>query len=182
MNIVVISGSPRAESITQRVALHLRDRLKSTTSHHIDYVNVRDWNLPMLEQVFNSVENTPDTYKALSEIMFAADAFILVTPEYNGSYTPALKNLLDHYPKQLRKAFGLVTATVGGLGGMRAAQQLLHLVPAFFGIASPFFLLVPQVENKFDSTGKLIDGAFEKQVHQFLGEFLWLGETLNVER
>jgi NAD(P)H-dependent FMN reductase len=106
----------------------------------------------------------------------------LVTPEYNGSYTPAMKNLLDHFPKQLRKAFGLVTASPGGYGGMRAAMDLQHLVPALFGIASPHMLVINGVDKKFNEQGELIDGAYEKNIHQFITEFLWLAEKLVGEK
>ena len=114
--------------------------------------------------------------------MFAAQAFILVTPEYNGSYTPELKNLLDHFPKQTRKPFGLATASPGALGGIRAAMQLQQLVPALFGIASPHLLITPQIEKKLDSAGNLLDETFEKSINHFVAEFLWLAEKLVEEK
>jgi NAD(P)H-dependent FMN reductase len=105
----------------------------------------------------------------------------LVTPEYNGSYSAALQNLLDHFPKQSRKAFGLVTGSPGGLGGARASQQLLLLVPALFGIAAPNMLLVPFLDQKFSVEGELIDPNFQKSVDTFTTEFLWLAESLTAK-
>jgi NAD(P)H-dependent FMN reductase len=128
------------------------------------------------------VENTPDAFKPLTERMLAANAFILVTPEYNGSYSPALQNLLDHFPKQAHKAFGIVTGSVGAMGGMRATQQLLLLVPALFGVASPHMLVTPFVDKKFDAVGNLLDTSFQKSVDVFVKEFLWLAETLEPEK
>ena len=130
MKIEIISGSPRTNSVTRRVALHLQQRLQQETQHEVGLIEMKDWKLPPVQTVFVSVEKTPDEFKPLAERIFAADAFILVTPEYNGSYSPAMKNLLDHFPKQHHKAFGVVTASTGMMGGMRAAQQLLLLVPA----------------------------------------------------
>src|SRR5690606_40920676 len=101
MNIEIISGSPREGSITRRVALHLEQYLKATTDHNIGLIDMKDWKLPFVDKVFLDVERTPEPFKPLSERIFAADAFIILTPEYNGSYTPAVKNLLDHYPKQI---------------------------------------------------------------------------------
>ncbi len=181
MHIEIISGSPRKDSGSYRVALFLEAYLSANTQHSINIIDVRDWQLPLLQQVFTSVENTPAEYKPLAERMFAADAFILVTPEYNGGYSPALQNLLDHFPKQIHKAFGIVTASPGAMGGMRASQQMLLLVPALFGIVSPFMLIVPQVDKKFDPEGHLTDPAFEKQVQTFVKEFLWLAESLKPE-
>lgn len=181
MNIEIISGSPRKDSVSHRVAVYLQKTLVEKTHHTVNIIDVRDWNLPLLQEVFTSVEKTPAAYKPLAERMFAADAFILVTPEYNGSYSPALQNLLDHFPKQQHKAFGLVTASPGAMGGMRATQQLLLLVPALFGIASPYMLVTPFVDKKFDAEARLIDPSFQKNIDIFINEFLWLAETLHPE-
>ena len=122
MNIEIISGSPRKQSVTYRLALFLKKHLSNKTNHQVNIIDVREWNFPTLqEEVYSSVENTPEHYKPLAKRMFAADAFIIVTPEYNGSYTPAMKNLFDHFPKQMHKPFGIVTASPGALGGIRAA-------------------------------------------------------------
>lgn len=181
MKIEIISGSPRINSMTRRVAFHLRNWLKQNSRHEIGFIDLKDWNLPPIQNVFVSVDNTPEEFKPLAERVFNADAFILVTSEYNGSYSPALKNLLDHFPKQHHKPFGLVTASPGPMGGMRAAQQLLLLVPALFGIASPYLLIVPGVDKKFSADGDLIEAGFSNNVHNFMSEFLWLAEKVVTE-
>lgn len=178
MRIEIISGSPRINSVTRRVAYHLQNLLSQTTSHEIGLIDMNEWNLPPMQSVFTSVANTPDQWKPVSERVFAADAFILVSPEYNGSYTAALKNLLDYFPKQHHKAFGIVTASTGPMGGMRATQQMLLLVAALFGVASPYLLIVPAVDKKFDKDGGLVDESFQHKVHNFTAEFLWLAENV----
>ncbi len=178
MNIEIISGSARQNSLTHRVALYLQIWLTENTNHEIDLIDMREWELPALQTIFTSVEHTPGKWKTLSERIFNADAFILVSPEYNGSYSPAMKNLLDHFPKQHHKPFGIVTASPGPLGGIRAAQQMQLLVNALFGIASPYLLIVPQVDKKFDSIGKLVDESFYNSIHNFITEYLWLAENL----
>lgn len=178
MKIEIISGSPRVNSITRRVALNLKKWLDDNTDHVTGIIDMKDWNLPPVQSVFVSVERTPDEFKSLAERIFNADGFILATPEYNGSYSPAMKNLLDHFPKQHHKPFGIVTASPGAFGGIRASQQLLQLIPSLFGIASPYLLIVPAVDKKFDETGTLIDPNFEKSIHNFISEFLWLAENI----
>jgi NAD(P)H-dependent FMN reductase len=182
MKIEILSGSPRNNSATRRVALHLYTALKEKTNHEIGLIDLKDWNLPQMQTVFTSVENTPEEFKPLSKRMFEADAFILVSPEYNGSYSPALKNLIDHFPKQHHKPFGIATASPGGLGGVRASQQLLLLVPALFGIASPYLLVVPFVDKKFNEQGELTDEKFQNSVHNFITEYLWLAEKVVKEK
>ncbi len=180
MTIEIVSGSPRKESKSYRLAVYLLDYLQKNSSHTVNIIDVREWNFPTLqEEVYSSVDNTPEKYKPLAERMFAANAFIMVTPEYNGSYTPAMKNLFDHFPKQLHKAFGIVTASVGAMGGMRASQQLFLLVSALFGIASPYMLVTPFVDKKFDAEGQLTDATFNNAIHTFVTEFVWLGEKFS---
>src|SRR6476660_10387807 len=147
MRIEIISGSPRPNSVTHRVALHLQKVLQEKTEHKVDIIHLKDWNLPAVQSVFVSVDYTPEEFKPLAKRMFKADAFILATPEYNGSYSPAMKNLLDHFPTQHHKPFGIVTASPGAFGGIRASQQLLQLIPSLFGIASPYMLIVPAVDK-----------------------------------
>lgn len=182
MKIEIISGSPRINSISRRVALNLKIWIETNSDHEVDIIDMKDWNLPPVQSIFVSVENTPAEFRELTKRIFNADAFILVTPEYNGSYSPAMKNLLDHFPKQHHKTFGIVTASPGVLGGIRASQQLLQLVPALFGVASPYLLIVPQVDKKFDQEGNLTDQSFYKSVHNFISEFIWLATKLIEER
>ena len=182
MNIEIIAGSPRKNSISIRVALFLKSYLEEKTKHQIDIIDVREYEVPsMLQEVITSVDKAPDHLKTLATKLFATDAFILVTPEFNGSYTPALKNLFDHFPKQAHKSFAIVTTSPGAMGGMRATQQLQLLINALFGIASPYMLVTPFVDKKFDITGNLIDESFKNTIDHFIHEFLWLAESLKPE-
>jgi NAD(P)H-dependent FMN reductase len=178
MRIEIISGSPRPDGVTHRVALHLQKLVKETTKAEVGIIHLKDWALPPIHSVFVSVENTPDEFKPVARRMFAANAFILVSPEYNGSYSPAMKNLLDHFPKQHHKPFGIVTASTGAMGGIRASQQMQLLINALFGIASPYMLIVGGVDKRFDVDGTLLDPAFQNNIHNFIKEFLWLAESL----
>ena len=178
MRIAIISGSPRGNSVTHRVALHLQNAIRQSSDHDVEIIDLREIEMPQLQTIFTSVESTPAEYKQVAKSMFAANAFILVTPEYNGSYSAALKNLLDHFPKQHHKVFAIATASPGGLGGVRAALQLQELIYALFGIGSPYMLVTPQVEKKFDSDGNLTDESFKKPVDLFIKEFLWLAEKV----
>lgn len=178
MNIEIISGSPRETSITNRIAVYLKNYLEETTDHNVNIIDARHYDFPHLQEVWTSVEKTPAIFQPLAERMFEADAFILVSPEFNGSYSPALKNILDHFPKQHRKAFAIVTGSPGAFGGIRATQQMQLLVAALFGILAPNMLVTPMADKKFDEEGNLTDPNFRKTIDYFLGEFLWLAESL----
>jgi NAD(P)H-dependent FMN reductase len=181
MKIEIISGSPRINSVTHRVALHLENWITHNTSHEADIIDMKVWAIPAIQSVWVSPEKAPVEFRALAQRVFDADAYILVSPEYNGSYSPALKNLLDHFPKRHHKPFGIVTASPGAMGGIRASQQLLQLVPALMGVASPYMLIVPAVDKKFTPYGDLLDESFQNSVHNFVTEFLWLADKVVAE-
>jgi len=178
MNIEIISGSPSAASLSNRVARFLKKQLLEKTEHQVNIIDVRDWNLPPVQEVWTSEEKAPFAFQSLAKRMFQADAFILVSPEFNGSYTPAMKNLLDHFPKQHHKTFGIVTASPGAFGGIRASQQMQLLVGGLFGILAPHMLIVPTVDKKFSENAELLEPGFQKSVDLFTDEFLWLAEAV----
>lgn len=178
MRIEIVSGSPRQNSTTHRISLYLHKLFSERTDHETGILDVRAFPLPLLQKVFMSVEDAPEEFRELAKRMFAADAFIIVTPEYNGSYSPAMQNMFDHFPKQHHKVFGLVTASPGALGGIRGAMQLQQFVLALFGIPSPYMLVTPQVDKKFDAEGNLLDAGFQKSIDLFVNEYLWLAEKL----
>jgi NAD(P)H-dependent FMN reductase len=181
MKIEIISGSPRTNSVTRRVAVFIQNWLAQHSRHETGLIDMKDWSVPPVQSVWVSPDKAPLELQPLAQRIFDADAYTLVTPEYNGSYSPAMKNLLDHFPKRHHKPFGIVTASPGAMGGIRASQQLLQLVPALFGIASPYLLIVPAVDKKFSPEAELLDEAFGNSVNNFITEFLWLAGRIVTE-
>lgn len=178
MNIEIIAGSPRKPSLSLRVAKHLYACLQNREGLSVGLINMQDTVFPFIQNVWKNADEAPEEHRAIAKRMFASDALILVSPEYNGGYSPALKNFLDHFPKQTRKAVGIATSSDGIMGGMRSAQQLLLMTPAFFAIPSPHLLIVPQADKKFGENGELIDGSFQLKIDNFVTEFLWLANKL----
>ncbi|MBK8847197.1 MAG: NAD(P)H-dependent oxidoreductase [Bacteroidetes bacterium] len=179
MQIEIISSSMRLQSLSYRVALHLQQQgSKLYPSINFGLIDLRHHVFPLIDTVYKEQSQAPVSLQPVAARIFDASGFIIVTPEYNGSYAPAVKNMFDHFPKQSRKAFGIVTASEGAMGGMRAAMQLQQLIPALFGIASPQMLVVPQMTNKFDENGNLVDTTFEKSVKTFMDEYVWLATQL----
>ena len=67
MNISIVSGSPRKNSVTFRMALYLKKILEEKTNHNIEIIDVRDYPIPpMLQEVITSVDKAPDGVKELA--------------------------------------------------------------------------------------------------------------------
>lgn len=175
MNITLISGSQNPNSQTYRVILHLTEQIKNHFPEaNLQLIDVRKYNIPLDAEVYKNDGSAPKELQTLIDIYFNSDCFILVSPEYNGSYTPALKNLLNHFPGLKHKPVGIVSSTDGRLGGMRAAQQMQLMVVAHFGVPLATMLIISEVHRKFDHIGNLLDPHFEKAIHHFLNEFAWI--------
>jgi len=179
MNVTILSGSSRNPNLSHRIALMLEKNLNTQhPQNSYSILDIRNFPLGFIENVWMKKEDMPADQEALGKFMFDADAFILVSPEYNGSYSAVMKNLLDHFPKFNKRAFGIVTYSPGVMGGMRAAQQMQQMICAFFGVPSPHMLLIGNAEKKIAIDGEIIDEPFLKNVHGFCNEFVWLAEAL----
>ncbi|HEY0261434.1 MAG TPA: NAD(P)H-dependent oxidoreductase [Chitinophagales bacterium] len=179
MNVTIISGSPRKPNFSERISTFLKIELeKKYPQHTYTILDVREFSLPFVQNVWQNKEAVPAEKKALGDLVFGTDAFILVSPEYNGGYSSAMKNLLDHFPKFAHKTFGIVTYSPGMLGGIRAAQQMQNLICGLFGIPSPQMLTIPAIEKKINDEGAATDETFVKVAEGFLKEFMWLSEAV----
>lgn len=179
MRIEIISGSPRIGSVTRRVALHLKDVLSQELNSTVGFIDMQQNVLPPVQNVWRTADDAPVLLRDVARSVFDADGYIIVSPEYNGSYSPALKNFLDHFSKRERKVFGIVAASPGALGGVRAALQLQTMVDGLFGIGSPKMLIVPGVDTKFAENGTLLDQSFKPSVKTFVDDFLWLANAIS---
>lgn len=179
MKITIVSGSPRKESVTVRVAKYLLKTFQEKyPQHKFQLLNLQEHPIPFVEKVWSSMNDVPQEFKAAADKIYSAEAFVLVTPEYNGSMSSALRNLFDHFPKQNKKVFGIVTASDGAMGGIRAAVAMQNQICAWFGIPCPQMLVVGNMDKKFDAEGQLTDEKFGNNILNFTTEFIWLSEAV----
>lgn len=118
-----------------------------------------------------------------SKKMEHADALVIVSPEYNHGYSGMLKHVLDSCLKEyIHKAVGIVGVSAGPFGGTRGIEDLLPVMREL-GLVSIFWdVNFSNVNNLFDSEGKLLDRAFVPRIHKFLDELVWMARTLRYGR
>lgn len=115
----------------------------------------------------------------LSEQLQQADALLLVTPEYHGSFSGVLKNALDYFWAEFtKKPTGVVAISAGKLGGINAATQLQHVVLSLGAFALPTKWLVPEVQLAFDDAFQRLQAQVERTATAFLDDFLWFAQAL----
>lgn len=175
MNIAIVSGSARPQRQSHQVALEVARRLsKFNTEYWI--LDVKESNLPLLDFTFDTHPNPNEELKRLKAKLDHTDAFIIVSPEHNGSFSGAIKNTMDYfYNEYAQKVFGLITVSAGVLGGINALKGLQHYALKLNGIVCPEFLITPQVQKLFKDE-QLIDDGYGQRMDKFLGAYFALAE------
>jgi NAD(P)H-dependent FMN reductase len=121
--------------------------------------------------------------QTFSSQMSAADALVIVVPEYNHSYPGLLKHVLDTCMEEyIHKAVGLVGVSAGPFGGTRAIQHLLPVMREL-GLVTIFSdVNFGSVGRLFNASGELQEAAYIQRTGKFLKELIWMAETLRYGR
>ncbi|MFC5145707.1 NADPH-dependent FMN reductase [Streptomyces aureoversilis] len=160
--LAVIVGSTRDGRFGPTVAKWFTEQVARHGDIEVDLVDLALHPLPMRL----SSEPTAEDAAALAEVtprLEQADAFVVLTPEYNHSYPASLKNLIDwHYTQWQAKPVGFVS--YGGLsGGLRAVE---HLRPVFTELHAVTIREQVSFHNpwgKFDDDGRHLNAEAGEQ-------------------
>jgi NAD(P)H-dependent FMN reductase len=126
LRIALIIGSVREGRFGPTVARWFAGQAAQRDDLAVDVVDLADIPLPMeLPRLEGGPQPTASrALERLTPHLAAADAFVVVTPEYNHSFPASLKNAIDwHEVEWQAKPVGFVS--YGGIsGGLRAVEQL----------------------------------------------------------
>ncbi len=171
--IPVIEGTVRpkrrsihAARLVHQVASELED-VESVLVDPVDFPLPYDGNDP---------ESKNPKY---TELTLKADAFFIVTPEYNHSFPGSLKRLLDSELKNyVHKPVAFAGVSNGNWGGVRAIEALVHTVREMGMVATFTDVQFPHVESIFDENGKLLDEKYIERIQRAYKELIWMARTL----
>ncbi len=153
---MIIVGSIRPGRAGLPVAEWVRETVTRHPHFEVDFVDLKELALPFMDEPQHPAKRqyTHDHTKAWSERVDAADAIILVSPEYNHSYSPVLKNALDFLSQEWKhKPVGLVS--YGGVSGGSRGVAALDPVLATVGLVKTSH----SVEIDYVGT-HIVDGVF----------------------
>ncbi len=180
--IAVIVGSVRKDRQGIKVARWLEQKLKDR-NHTVFFIDPVDLDFPLLDRMYKEMKDPPPKLKELRTMIKDADGYIPVTPEYNHSTSSALKNTLDICLEEyFFKPSAIVSYSVGGFGGIIAAQQLRIIFAELGAPAISSSFSISKVQNVFDDNGKMIDDNYNRRVGRFLDEFEWYIEAFKNQR
>lgn len=184
LQIAVLYGSVRQDRKGIRAARFMVDQLRRR-GHTVTLVDALECQLPLLDRMYKEYPKgeAPENLERLATLYRAADAFVVVTGEYNHGIPPALKNLLDHFLEEyFFRPSAIVCYSAGPYGGVRAAMQLRMTLAEIGTVSIPSLFPIPKVQAAFDEDGKALDAAYERRVGRFLGELEWYAKALQAAR
>ena len=188
INLKIILGSIRENRFGDKPAKWIMEHAQKLEGVSVELLDLRDYQLPMFSEGISPSHmegdyGKPDVDRWAKKIA-EADAFAIVTPEYNHGYPSALKNNIDYLYKEWgKKAVSFIS--YGGTGGARVIQQLrqvaveLQMAP----IRNSVHIFFPW--NLVDEKGELKPGAFdanEKSAENMLSQLLWWAKALKSAR
>ncbi|MEU3973365.1 NADPH-dependent FMN reductase [Streptomyces bacillaris] len=120
---------------------------------------------------------------AVSGRLAAADAFVVVTPEYNHSFPAPLKSLIDwHHTEWQAKPVAFVSYG-GRSGGLRAVEQLRQVFAELHAVSVRETVSFHHAHALFDGDGNHRDPAeADGAVKALLDQLVWWGEALREAR
>ncbi|MDQ5885906.1 MAG: hypothetical protein QG628_303 [Patescibacteria group bacterium] len=133
MKVVVILGSSRDGRMGERVSKLVMTEANKFENWDVELVDLAKIDLPMyhdanLPSMMNEKYNDK-TVTEWSSVVKSADAFIVLTPEYNHSIPAVLKNAIDWlYGEWGNKAAGIVSYSMAPYGGARAVEHLRNIL------------------------------------------------------
>ncbi|NME66965.1 NADPH-dependent FMN reductase [Flammeovirga aprica] len=178
MKLILLSGSVRDDRQSHGAVLYIAQRMKEQFSLDVEVIDLKEYALPPLTNTLH--DSSPENVKKLGTILDKADGILLASPEYNGSFSSALKNVIDFFPKSTyqRKPIGVISISAGPLGGIRAAQAMQLQVLALMAYPTYRMMTVANVQDQVDPEGVLLNPEFKGSVDMFIKEYVWLAEAI----
>ncbi|NNC11483.1 NAD(P)H-dependent oxidoreductase [Planctomonas sp. JC2975] len=156
--LMIVVGSVREGRIGLPIAEWVRDAAASDGRFELDWADLKELALPLMTEPNHPRlrQYTQQSTMDWSERVDAAAAFVFVQPEYNYSYSPALKNALDHLSQEWwRKPLG--TVSYGGISGgtrgvtaLRVPEVAVGLVPTSANVEIPWVARQIDDESRFE--------------------------------
>jgi NAD(P)H-dependent FMN reductase len=179
LNVLVILGSVRRGRMSERVATFVMNRLAAAEGVAAELVDLAVLDLPMMEERLGRIDPPPPGVLELGAKIEAADALVIVSPEYNHGYPGVLKNALDYFYAQYKHTpVALVTVSNGGHGGVNAWAQLVTVFVQLGAIVLPATIAVSNVEKTFSPEGEALDPVYIKRTDRMITELVWLASRL----
>jgi len=179
--ILAFAGSTRKESWNKKLVQAAAEGL-SGPDVGVTFIDLADYPLPLFDEDLEAEQGLPENARKLKKLFADHEGLLISSPEYNGSYSGVLKNMLDWISRPDREATtplepfrgkvaALLSCSPGKGGGLRGLEKLRALLSDIGIMVVPEIYAVGSITTAFNEAGKLNDEKTAAAVHK-LGERL----------
>ena len=169
LKILVIPGSLRTGSLNARLAATAAYELAQADAE-VTRISLGDFPLPIYDGDLQTKSGVPKHAINLKRMIGAHHGVLIVTPEYNSSVPPLVKNTIDWVtrvqdPHETRgqvfreRAFAIAAASENRLGGTRCLAALRLILSACHAVVIPNQLALPFASEAYDDMDRLKNPA-----------------------
>jgi NAD(P)H-dependent FMN reductase len=191
VKLQVIVGSTRPTRAADKVTPWITSAAIAHEAFDTEVLDLRDWPLPMFGEHLGSIGDPQDPsysdeiVRRWNRKIAEADAYLLVTPEYNHSIPGELKNAIDSVFvsfafRNKPMAFAGYSAGVGG--GTRAIEHLVQVAVEVEAVPLRSTVVLPFVDKAFADDGQPADLATAVSLQIALDDLAWMAAALHSAR
>jgi NAD(P)H-dependent FMN reductase len=189
VRLLAFSGSSRRESINQRL-LNVAVASARAAGAEVTELHLAQDLLPLYDGDLEDRGGLPAAARTLKEQFAQHDGFLIASPEYNGFFSPLLKNTIDWVSRPLTgapapfagKTAALFAASAGGLGGIRGLPHLRLLLSNLGVTVTPAQLALGRAEEAYGADGRLADAGQQAMLDKCVAELLNLTRAMKQDR
>lgn len=181
LQLAIIIGSTRRRRFGPTAGTWFAGRAAQHQGFGIDLIDLADGALPAVLNDFG--DPTPGPVEELGTRLAAADAFVVVTPEYNHSYPSSLKLAIDWFRDEWQaKPVGFVS--YGGIsGGLRAVEHLRTVFAEMHAVTIRETVSFHDFHRAFGPDGQPVDGEVTgAAAKRLLDQLTWWAQALHDHR
>lgn len=185
MNILIFAGSTRQESYNRKLA-KAAAAIAEQQGAQATLLELSDFDIPLYNADLEA-RGTPADVIRLKQAMHSHAAWIICSPEYNGSYPALLKNAIDWASSPVKgdalwsdgtlpfrnKVVGMASASPGGMGGLRAQSHLAPLLLNLQCWVAPRSHAVAHAADAFDMQNQLQRSQDQQAMQALVEQVLW---------
>ncbi len=185
--ILVLYGSYRADRVGLRLANYLVAGF-GARGDDAELIDAKAVGLPMLDRMYKEYAKgaAPPAMEALAGKIRAADAFVIVTGEYNWGMQPGLKNLTDHFLEEwFWRPVAIASYSAGRLAGARAATAWHGTLSEMGMIVISSTLAVGTISQALDAQAQPLGeagAALARGFPRFADDLAWWTEAAKMQR
>ncbi len=182
VRFLVFAGSMRTGSLNDRLAEIAAEAIVANGGM-VDRASLQDFDAPSYDGDVELADGIPSGAEEFRRRLEAADAFVIASPEYNGSMPGALKNAIDWVsrfrPQPFHERHGLLlSASPLMVGGNRGALALRMPLEHLGARMYPDIFSLAQAHRGFDGDGRIADKRLQTRLERTIAAFMDVVEAV----